>query len=65
MDDIMSKGIQKFCSYFILRCKRCGEKFTILRDCPSNPFISSPEKGVTYCPFCGKKSKPELWTKLK
>jgi hydrogenase maturation factor HypF (carbamoyltransferase family) len=62
---MIDKGIQKFCSYFILKCKKCGERFTILKDCQDGSHLSTAEKKVAYCPFCGEKSKPELWTKIK
>ena len=65
MEDPINKGIQKFCSYFILICKNCGERFTILRDHQECHNLSSAENSVAYCPYCGKKSKPKLWAKLK
>ena len=61
----MNEGVLRFCSYFILKCKKCGERFTILRDYQEGSHLSMAEKKVAYCPFCGRKSKPELWTETR
>jgi len=61
----MNEGILKFCSYFILKCKNCGEMFTILKSCQDGSNLMTAEKKVVYCPLCGKKSKPELWIGMK